>query len=298
MWKLAGAVGVLAVLWGAAMAEGGGWTIEKQHEQMLYTVVRVRAGDAAGSGTVVWSGKDAAEKWHTYVVTNFHVVTGAVKVEKKWDSRLGREVKRELRSTVTVEYFAYNEWSRNVGVQGTLADIVAWDEKEDLALLETRDRENGARYVAALLPVSEAPEVKIYERLWAVGASLGHAPITTEGILNYKDDEIENLIYWMSSAQIIFGNSGGAMFRWSEPRQRFEWIGVPSRVSVTFGAVVMHMGYFIPIPRVSEFLERHVYRFIVSPSVGWEEERKAREAEEEKRRKATDLQILVGGSPE
>lgn len=44
------------------------------------------------------------------------------------------------------------------------------------------------------------------------------------------------------------------------------FIGVPSRVSVNFigwsSSAVTHMGYFVPIDRVCEFLDRNFYGFV------------------------------------
>lgn len=257
-----------------------------KHEQMLYPVVRVRTERSAGSGTVVWSGK-AHDGWHTFVLTNHHVIEDAIKIEKKWDAKLGREVKREFRSAVTVEFFQYNNLSKNIGATATQADVVAWDDRQDLALLETRDRETSSRYVAAVMPIDNVSEVRIYDRLFAVGAALAHPPISTEGILNYLDDEIDNMSYWMSSSQIIFGNSGGAVFRWSPERGRYEFLGVPSRVAVTFTGVVTHMGYFVPPKRVFGFLEGSRHRFIYSPTLfTYESELKVRDKEREEREKA------------
>jgi len=70
----------------------------------------------------------------------------------------------------------------------------------------------------------------------------------------------------MSSAQTIFGNSGGAIFRWSQSRKKYEFIGIPSRISVQpmgFSAdAITHMGYFIPIERVYKLLDDNCYQFI------------------------------------
>jgi hypothetical protein len=70
----------------------------------------------------------------------------------------------------------------------------------------------------------------------------------------------------MSSAQTIYGNSGGACYRWSADRKKYEWIGVPSRISVQpsgFSAdAITHMGYFIPIERIYRLLDENHYQFI------------------------------------
>ena len=65
----------------------------------------------------------------------------------------------------------------------------------------------------------------------------------------------------MSSAQIIYGNSGGAIFL----KDTGEFIGVPSMIAVTgyMGmSAITHMGFFIPIFRVYNFLEDNVFQFI------------------------------------
>lgn len=268
----------------AVLKEGP--TFKEKHEQMLYTVVRVRTKRAAGSGTVVWSGVEKGKKvHHTYILTNHHVIAGAITVKKVWDAQAGRDIKKESRSTVIVEFFKYNNYSKNVGVHAVQADILTYDARGDMALLETREKESPANFVATLFPVSKLSEVKIYDELHAVGASLGHPPISTKGMLNFMDDEIDDLNYWMSSAQIIFGNSGGAMFRWSDIRRRYEWLGIPSRISMQgWSTPITHMGYFIPIPRVKAFLESNRYRFIISKNYTWAAEKKLR-AKEKKLRK-------------
>jgi len=45
------------------------------------------------------------------------------------------------------------------------------------------------------------------------------------------DDIIEQREYWMTNASVIFGNSGGAIFRLSRERGQHEFLGMPARVS-------------------------------------------------------------------
>ncbi len=62
----------------------------------------------------------------------------------------------------------------------------------------------------------------------------------THGDIQHMDDEIDNEVYWMSTAQTIFGNSGGAVFR---PRNgHYEFIGVPSRIAVTMTGFSAKLG--------------------------------------------------------
>ena len=242
--------------------------IIQKHEQMFYPTVRVRTKKAGGSGTVVYSKKHKDEV-HTYVITNHHVIADSVKIEKKWDSVLKRKTDKEKLDTVFVEFFRYNNYSHTVGSFAVEADIVAYSEVEggqDWALLRVRDKENTADWVANLFPLDDLDNVHIFDETYAVGASLGHPPVASNGMITYMDDEIDSYKYWMSSAPTIFGNSGGAVYRWSDNRKQYEYIGVPSRISIQpmgFSAdAITHMGYFIPIERVYKLLEENDYQFI------------------------------------
>ena len=256
--------------------------IIQKHEQMFYPTVRVRTKRAGGSGTVVYSEKHKDEVY-TYVITNHHVVSDSVKVEKKWDSVLKRKVDKEILDTVFVEFFRYNNYSHTVGSFAVEADIVAYSEVEggqDWALLRVRDRENLADYVANLFPLNDIDNVHIFDEVYAVGASLGHPPVASDGHISYMDDEIDHYKYWMSSAPTIFGNSGGAVYRWNGDNKQYEYIGIPSRISIQpmgFSAdAITHMGYFIPIDRIYNLLEENDYQFIYDDKVSIEDCEKAR----------------------
>ena len=247
--------------------------IIQKHEQMFYPTVRVRTKKAGGSGTVVYSKKHDGEVF-TYVITNHHVISDCVSVEKKWDPVLKRKVDTEVLDTVHVEYFRYNNYSHCIGSFAIEADIVAYSEVEggqDWALLRVRDKENVCDWVANLFPLEDLDNVHIFDEVFAVGSSLGHPPIASNGIITYMDDEIEHFKYWMSSAQTIYGNSGGAVYRWSPNRKAYEYIGIPSRISIQpmgFSAdAITHMGYFIPIERVYKLLEDNNYQFIYDSSL-------------------------------
>ncbi|MBC8436983.1 hypothetical protein H8D85_01520 [bacterium] len=118
--------------------------------------------------------------------------------------------------------------------------------------------------------------------MFAVGASLGHPPIASHGHISYMDDEMDHFKYWMSSAPTIFGNSGGAVYRWSPGRTRYEYIGVPSRISVQpigFSVdAITHMGYFIPIDRVYKLLDDNCFQFIYDKEFTPEQCEEMREA--------------------
>tara|TARA_Y100001938_G_scaffold134804_1_gene195711 strand:+ start:952 stop:1779 length:828 start_codon:yes stop_codon:yes gene_type:complete len=261
--------------------------IIQKHEQMFYPTVRVRTKKAGGSGTVVYSKKHKDEVY-TYVITNHHVIADSVKIEKKWDSVLKRKTDKEKLDTVFVEFFRYNNYSHTVGSFAVEADIVAYSEVEggqDWALLRVRDKENTADWVANMFPLEDLDNVHIFDKSYAVGASLGHPPVASEGMITYMDDEIDSFKYWMSSAPTIFGNSGGAVYRWSDNRKQYEYIGIPSRISIQpmgFSAdAITHMGYFIPIERVYKLLDENDYQFIYDDSKSIDDCNKARDKKQE-----------------
>ena len=270
--------------------------IIQKHEQMFYPTVRVRTKKAGGSGTVVYSKKHKDEVY-TYVITNHHVIADSVHLEKKWDPVLKRKVDKEILDTVFVEFFRYNNYSHTVGSFAVEADIVAYSDVQggqDWALLRVRDKENQADWVANMFPLDDIDNVHIFDEVYAVGASLGHSPVASDGHISYMDDEIEHYKYWMSSAPTIFGNSGGAVYRWSSTRKQYDYIGIPSRISIQpmgFSAdAITHMGYFIPIDRVYKLLEENDYQFIYDSEFSIEDCEKARKKKQkpEKKNKEED----------
>ena len=261
--------------------------IINKHEQMFYPTVRVRTNKSGGSGTVVYSKKHDGEAY-TYVVTNHHVVDNCIKIVKKWNPIKKKKIDTEILDTVQVEYFRYNNYSHCIGSFAVEADIVAYSECEggqDWALLRLRDKERVSDYVANLFPLEDIDDIHIFDPVYAVGASLGHPPIASEGMLTYMDDEIDHYKYWMSSAQTIYGNSGGACYRWSNSRKLYEWIGIPSRISVQpsgFSAdAITHMGYFIPVNRAYKLLEENGFEFIYDSNFTLEECLKAKDDDED-----------------
>ena len=261
--------------------------IIQKHEQMFYPTVRVRTKKAGGSGTVVYS-ENYKDEVYTYVITNHHVIADSVHLEKKWDPVLKRKIDKEILDTVYVEFFRYNNYSHTVGSFAVEADIVAYsdvDGGQDWALLRVRDKENKADWVANMFPLDDIENVHIFDDCYAVGASLGHPPVASNGMITYMDDEIDHYKYWMSSAPTIFGNSGGAVYRWSGGRKQYEYIGIPSRISIQpmgFSAdAITHMGYFIPIDRVYGLLEDNDYQFIYDSNFSIDDCKSARKEKQE-----------------
>jgi S1-C subfamily serine protease len=245
--------------------------IKKMHEEMLYTSVRIRADQAGGSGTILFSKPESAKKKFskTFVLTNHHVVEDLICVSEEWDPKLGRKIKKENRSIAQVELFKYNDLSRNVGQTSLDADIVAYDAQLDLALLQVRDTTK-AEHVALIIPEGSTEDIHIYDEIIAIGAQLGVPPISTSGNVVYMDADINNARYNMGTYNSIYGSSGGSVFRYSYERAQYEFVGVPARVTVRpmmFDVeTITHMSYFIPIESVMGFLDEWSYEFIYDQS--------------------------------
>jgi len=264
------------------------------HEQILWTTVRVRAKKAGGSGTVIWSGQDNKGKFRTYVLTCEHVVDDLIEIKTKWDEIAKVERKMEVLGKPSVQIFYYENYSRCKGSSGEhRANIVAYSKDEDIALLELERYENPIEYIANLYPKEKLDDIHVFDEVYCVGAAMGHEPIATKGIISYMDEIIEGKEYWMSTAQSIFGNSGGAVFRWSKERGRFEFLGMPARLTVAmfgFSAdAITHMGFFVPINRIYKFLDENCYQFIYDPKFTFEK----CEKEREKKRKEREKLILA-----
>jgi len=235
------------------------FTNSEAHQKYLYPVVRITYGYIGGSGTVIYSQPiDTSGDYSTYILTNHHVVEDAISIEEEWNSDLQKQVKKEKRDIVYVEFFQYRELSVPIGTLKIEADIVLYNESEDMALVKTRS-EDRADYVATLYPKGKEDDIHTFDETMAVGCALGWPPIPTPGILTRKGLQIDSYEYWTSTSQIIYGNSGGAMFLNSTG----EFIGIPSKLAIVgWGTPITHMGVFIPIERIYEWLEKEHYDFI------------------------------------
>lgn len=241
------------------------------HAKTLYPTIRVRAANAMGSGTVIYCGnreepdEDGELGFSTYALTNHHVVSSAIRVEKYFDPQLGKHVTRDYRDFVQVEVFDYKNRSTITGRTTAEAEIMAYAERRDLALLRLRTIKK-FDFVADILPLEDARDVHIYDKLFLVGCGLGQPPFPTSGMLTGKDVQIDNFPYWQTEAPSIYGNSGGAVFR----GETLEFMGVPSRISVRgtmFASdAITHIGYFCPPAEVHKFLRDQGFHFLVDPS--------------------------------
>jgi len=259
-------------------------------EQVLYPCVRIMCEKAGGSGTILYSKAGESGEYETYALTCHHVIEEAIQIKEEWDALLGRSAKKEFRSTVRVEFFKYRNGCRAARTESVDADIVAWNKQNDLAIVKLR-MDDQPPFVANFYPKARTKEIQLFDRVHAVGCALLHAPIVTSGTITSMSDEIDNLSYWMSNAQIIFGNSGGAVFH--ENERGFEFVGVPSRVAVYgWSNAVTHLGYFSDIERIYRWLDEEFFQFLYDAEYtpkrceALREEKRSRELETYKGRAA------------
>jgi len=257
--------------------------LKEFHEKILYPLTLVRTSKAGGSGTVIYSEPHPdGEGYLTYVLTNHHVIEEAISFTTDYDPLVGRDVKKPVYDVVSVGFYSYRHLSKQASVVGYQADIVHWDRSRDLALLELRDRKK-ADYVAKLFP-EKGKLLYIGQPAVAVGCSLGHKPLPSVGMISSLDEHIENQPRLLSSAQIIYGNSGGALFTLDEK----ELIGVPCAGDVIimgFSAqAITHLGYSIPWFVLYDFLRDGCFDFI------FDESKTCEECEKRRKEKMDELQ--------
>ena len=244
------------------------------HEKYIYPTVRVSGGYGTGSGTVVYSKLgDKPECVSTYILTNYHVIGSLIKIDDEWDSDLQKNVKMERRGIAYVEIFKYKDLSIPVGTTKLEADIVIYNKQEDMALLKLR-YEGEIEYVAMLPGKFRVSSYRVMDESIAVGCSLGWPPLVSVGVITRKNFQVDSLPFDMSSAQIMFGNSGGGMYTADGT-----FIGIPSLIAAAWRAAVPHMGLFIPISRIYDWWEKEHYDFIYDATKNEKESLEAREAE-------------------
>ena len=241
----------------------------KKITEMLYPTIMVDLSDGQGSGTVVFSGKRKHESWKdekvwTLVLTNHHVIASAVSIEEEFDPKKGKNIQKETRRPVHVRLWDYNDYSTAVGTTGRVARIIAWDKHRDLALLRLDDKERIIKNVATLWP-EDVGGPYLFQKTWAVGSGMSNPPYPTEGLLSgISGKDAKGRALYLSSAPIIFGNSGGSLWAYSKSRDRYEMIGVPSMVGAFgYGNIIPHIAWSRPISEIRAFLRENDYGFVV-----------------------------------
>ena len=258
-------------------------SVEEIHNQILYPVVRVRTGNAGGSGVIIYSEEDpqAPGKYINIALTCQHVVDSSIKIRDEFDPVLKQQRKTDYFEEVAVEVFDYDE-SRLISSNSTQADIIAYDKHHDLAAVRLRNF-RPVQYVSKIIPQDEIKNLRIADNVVTCGCSLLHDPFPNNGTLTYLREVIEQKTYLMANAPSIFGNSGGGLFHGDTGNL----LGLTSRVTVNqlgFGVDIQTWMNFSTHPeRLYEFFEHQELQFLYNSKDNYYDAMKRREA---KRREA------------
>jgi S1-C subfamily serine protease len=218
--------------------------VGRLQREILGPSIQVLARGGVGGGTLLSSGEGRA-----WAVTAWHVVHKAVTPD-------GRE---------TVEAKLYD--GLGAPAETVPADLVAWDESKDLALLRLRTER---RPVAARLASRETLRaMRVFTPLYTVGCPLGHDPLPPRGEVAALSKDVAGERFWMMNAPTIYGNSGGGVFN----GDTHELIGVSVMICTYDGAVstpVPHLGILAPMLTVYDWLDAQGYTFAYDPSASVE----------------------------
>lgn len=221
-------------------------------DRMVLPTVRLDMTESSGSGTVIHvrhprgagDGKETEDAWEVFILSASHVI----------EEVLGTDPA----GTVTVEFFGRDgEVSRTAE-----ADILRHDEGRDLAVL--RVILDGDPPSCAVLAGRQAlARVRTFQPVYTVGCPLGLAPLPSKGEITNTNRRIDGQPFWMTSAQMIFGNSGGGIF---DARTQ-ELVGVSSRVCAygkVLPAAVPHLGVVVPMGTVLDWLESEKLEYLAA----------------------------------
>ncbi|MFN3486145.1 MAG: trypsin-like peptidase domain-containing protein [Planctomycetota bacterium] len=231
--------------------------VERLYRDVLAPSVQVNASGGVGGGTLLFS-----RPGQTYAITAYHVVQKAIRRDEAGERRLPVDVR------------VYDERGRPADL--VPADIVASDERRDLALLRLRT-DRTFPYVARLASRESLRAVKVFTPVYAVGCPLGHDPLPTLGEVATLAKEVNGENFWMMNAPTIFGNSGGGIFH----RETRELLGVSVMVCTYDGVVstpVPHLGILVSLETVYDWLDALQYRFVYDPDATIEACESARSA--------------------
>jgi hypothetical protein len=230
-------------------------------EKVLYPCVRVLNGSGGGSGTVVYSeDRENTGDFQTFVVTNHHVVDNLIKVTKVWDNLTKSYRFEEQNDLAEVEMFQYANGGRTVTKFSVKADIIAYITDEDIALLKLRHPFQ-IPFVAKVLPTGQ--NLRLFQEIYAVGCPLLVDPMFTKGEITDLDNLIDNKSYTGGTANIIWGNSGGAVV--SEfPDGEWYFCGIPARgYGAPNGQFVTYLGYYVSADRIRGFIASQKLEFLI-----------------------------------
>jgi S1-C subfamily serine protease len=198
---------------------------------MLNGSVFVQGIEGMGAGTVV----KKTEK-NMYILTCAHVVNDVYEMNK-----LG------LKMGASIGYSKTDELGVVQGLIVYGAEIIKYDEKEDLALLKTFVTDNSLNEISLSLENPVKGDI-----VYSVGCPLGMLRTISKGILSNVQDRFN-----VSDNTTTFGNSGGGLYNIYG-----QLIGVPSNVpGYSAGGEFIpesSLGLSICLDRIKAFLEGEI----------------------------------------
>jgi S1-C subfamily serine protease len=241
-------------------------------EATMYPVIQIKGNRTVGSGVVIYSEPETAVdvtatgavpaqtgsatiaaappavRYTTFALTAYHVV---------------KEILAEEFPLGTLEEVRYLASPDAADMEITSASVELADPEHDLALLRLRTRDRFP-FIAEILPRDELGRLELFTRAYAVGCPLGNRPLATAGHISLLNKVVGDQNFWMLTAPTFFGNSGGGVF----DSETCRLIGVSSMIyTYTYGAsrsmVVPHMGLFVPIEAVYDWLNGERYGFVL-----------------------------------
>lgn len=214
---------------------------------MLAYTVRLKYGTGTGSGVVVYSNGD------TYIATANHVVEKSYQKLQAPDNKGLVTVYKDIE----VQFFRYEGGRMKETILRT-ARVVASNKDMDIAILKLSSYSapilNG---LIATAPIGITPEV--FDEVFSVGAGLTQVPFPTKGIVASLDGvstapRSSDPVFILHSAHVIWGFSGGGLFRFNPFSDKYELVGINVQVGIEVdfnGSVVLtFMSYAVKMDDV------------------------------------------------
>ena len=265
-------------------------TQQELHERVLYPVVRIRTQKAGGSGVLVYSQPDPKKpgKWLNIALSCHHVLDDAITVKEDWDGVLKQQRKKDFFAEVQAEVFDY-DGSKIVSANATQADIIAYDAHHDMAAIRLHNSRR-MPFVATMIPEDRIDVLKLFDPVFASGASLLHEPFATDGRITFLREVIDQKEFLMTSASSIFGASCGALIH-AETGQLLGLICRVTAIQLGFGVDVLAWMNFSSHPkRLYEFFRDQELQFLYDSGDNYYDAMDRRE----RRRKDALRSILLG----
>lgn len=212
---------------------------------VLRPIVRVNVG---GSGLLV-----RADNNQTYVLTNAHVVEELVKSDDE-------DLDLKKVPFIEIDTFICNKYGELEAIYSVQGQLIAYDDINDLAMIKLKNKVK-CEHVVKLPTKSFCKKISVFDPILIVGCSLARPAIPSQGIISSLNSEHGGQEYWMTTAPIVTGNSGGGCFKFDEENNQYVLIGMPTAVSTMDTTeekapqIIPHINYIIPAPKILSFLK-------------------------------------------